>query len=153
MKGAHPLLRIVAEERMRMVAGRLAPSATCVQLRQDASRHRYRYKPPDTPDGFWDMGFKDSLVSRVSLLRLKASIVFFTASCASMLNSQHHYLHDHQKLSFFTVLCWTKDMAQSAHQFQSCVALPQDSRVQPQDNVEDVEDKEFDSREHPKLKP
>lgn len=32
------------------------------QLRQDASRHRYRYEPPATPAGFWDMGFMDSLV-------------------------------------------------------------------------------------------
>ncbi|KAK9806889.1 hypothetical protein WJX72_006513 [[Myrmecia] bisecta] len=35
------------------------------QLRQDGSRHRYQYAPPNTPDGFWDMGFADSLDSRM----------------------------------------------------------------------------------------
>lgn len=30
---------------------------------QDGSRHRYQYKPPDTPNQFWDMGFGDSLDS------------------------------------------------------------------------------------------
>jgi len=33
------------------------------QLRQDGSRHRYRHAPPDTPPGFWKVGFPgDSLV-------------------------------------------------------------------------------------------
>ena len=30
---------------------------------QNGSRHRYQYKPPDTPTRFWDMGFGDSLDS------------------------------------------------------------------------------------------
>lgn len=33
-------------------------------LHQDASRHRYRFAPPATPNGFWDMGFGDSQDSR-----------------------------------------------------------------------------------------
>ncbi|BDA48139.1 probable DNA endonuclease RBBP8 at C-terminar half [Coccomyxa sp. Obi] len=53
------------------VRGAGAPPASAAaapvreQLRQDASRHRYRYEPPATPDGFWDLGFMDSLDSRV----------------------------------------------------------------------------------------
>ncbi|CAL8462867.1 g2401 [Coccomyxa elongata] len=50
------------------VRGAAAPPATAAvreQLRQDASRHRYRYEPPATPEGFWDLGFMDSLDSRV----------------------------------------------------------------------------------------
>ena len=35
------------------------------QLHQDASRHRYKHAPPGTPNGFWDMGFADSLDSRM----------------------------------------------------------------------------------------
>lgn len=27
------------------------------QMQQDVSRHRYKHKPPGTPEGFWDMGF------------------------------------------------------------------------------------------------
>ena len=29
-------------------------------LHQDASRHRYRFAPPATPEGLWDMDFPDS---------------------------------------------------------------------------------------------
>lgn len=55
------------------------------QLRQDASRHRYRYEPPATPAGFWDLGFMDSLVAltvhlplfRVAALRCEISILGF----------------------------------------------------------------------------
>ena len=39
--------------------------ASVKELRQEASRHRHRHKPPETPPGFWDMGFMDSLDSRV----------------------------------------------------------------------------------------
>ena len=38
---------------------------TVEQMREDGSRHRYRYAPPATPEGFWDMGFLDSQDSRV----------------------------------------------------------------------------------------
>lgn len=34
-------------------------------LHQDASRHRYRFAPPATPEGLWDMGFGDSQDSRM----------------------------------------------------------------------------------------
>eukprot|EP00884_Botryococcus_braunii_P008257 jgi/Botrbrau1/17432/Bobra.0054s0024.2 len=34
------------------------------EMCQDASRHRYRNPPCATPQGFWDMGFRDSLDSR-----------------------------------------------------------------------------------------
>lgn len=34
------------------------------QLLQNGSRHRHRYAPPETPQGFWDLGFNDSLDSR-----------------------------------------------------------------------------------------
>ena len=33
-------------------------------MKQDASRHRYKFLPPPTPEGFWDMGFGDSLDTR-----------------------------------------------------------------------------------------
>ena len=36
-------------------------------LRQEVSRHRAQWKRPDTQPGFWDMGFMDSLDSRVQL--------------------------------------------------------------------------------------
>ncbi|KAK9861149.1 hypothetical protein WJX84_010562 [Apatococcus fuscideae] len=35
------------------------------QIQDAASRHRAKYRAPETPDGFWDMGFGDSLDSRV----------------------------------------------------------------------------------------
>jgi hypothetical protein len=38
-------------------------------LVQDASRHRFVFEPNPTPPGFWDMGFGDSLDSRVEKRR------------------------------------------------------------------------------------
>lgn len=35
------------------------------QMIQEGSRHRFRFEPPKTPEGFWDMGFMDSQDSRV----------------------------------------------------------------------------------------
>ena len=34
------------------------------EMRNQGSRHRYRFEPPSTPEGFWDMGFGDSQDSR-----------------------------------------------------------------------------------------
>jgi hypothetical protein len=31
---------------------------------QEVGRHRARWAPPSTPEGYWDMGFRDSLDSR-----------------------------------------------------------------------------------------
>ena len=41
---------------------RRPPPPDLVQL---ASRHRFKFVPAPTPPGFWDMGFNDSLDSRV----------------------------------------------------------------------------------------
>ena len=41
-----------------------AQQPTRAALREAGSRHRYRYEPPPTPEGFWDMGFMDSLVTQ-----------------------------------------------------------------------------------------
>eukprot|EP00873_Tetraselmis_striata_P005719 jgi/Tetstr1/425983/TSEL_016332.t1 len=40
------------------------PFAAHGALQQELSRHRHTHKPPETPEGFWDMGFMDSLDSR-----------------------------------------------------------------------------------------
>jgi len=45
--------------------GAAAPTPARQDLHQDASRHRYRFAPPATPNGFWDMGFGDSQDSRI----------------------------------------------------------------------------------------
>ena len=42
------------------------PGQLTKAAQEEASRHRYRYRPPSTPPGFWDMGFMDSLDSRVN---------------------------------------------------------------------------------------
>lgn len=42
-----------------------APRSAVETLRQDAGRHRARWAPPVTPAGFWDLGFADSLDSRL----------------------------------------------------------------------------------------
>ena len=42
------------------------PGQLTKAAQEEASRHRYRYRPPATPPGFWDMGFMDSLDSRVN---------------------------------------------------------------------------------------
>ena len=31
--------------------------ATAAQMMQKVSRHRYKYAPPTTPPGFWDLDF------------------------------------------------------------------------------------------------
>ncbi len=38
-------------------AGRGACHVDVDKLRQEVSRHRYKYAPPDTPEGFWDLDF------------------------------------------------------------------------------------------------
>uniref|UniRef100_A0A061R785 Splicing factor 4 n=1 Tax=Tetraselmis sp. GSL018 TaxID=582737 RepID=A0A061R785_9CHLO len=35
------------------------------QLQQEFSRHRYKHAPPETPEGFWELGFCDTLDSPV----------------------------------------------------------------------------------------
>ncbi|KAK9836606.1 hypothetical protein WJX74_004232 [Apatococcus lobatus] len=40
-------------------------SLTRRQIQDAASRHRAQHRAPETPAGFWDMGFEDSLDSRV----------------------------------------------------------------------------------------
>ena len=42
------------------------PGQLTKAAQEEASRHRYRHRPPSTPPGFWDMGFMDSLDSRVN---------------------------------------------------------------------------------------
>lgn len=39
--------------------------ALAAAVREEGSRHRFRYAPPATPEGFWDLGFNDTLDSRV----------------------------------------------------------------------------------------
>ena len=49
-------------------AGRTDVNAMLGEMKQDASRHRFKHAPPETPAGFWDMGFGDSQDSRVQQL-------------------------------------------------------------------------------------
>jgi hypothetical protein len=46
-------------------AGASAAVVPVAGLCQDLSRHRFKHAPPPTPEGFWDMGFGDSLDSRM----------------------------------------------------------------------------------------
>lgn len=41
-------------------------------LRQEGSRHRYRYAPPNTPPGFWKVGFPGDSLVRPSCCRTRA---------------------------------------------------------------------------------
>eukprot|EP00955_Chlamydomonas_euryale_P058790 357211-Chlamydomonas_euryale.AAC.2 len=54
-----------AQWQQRFGSTSAAPAATMdAQMLQDASRHRWRFGMPSTPDGFWDIGFGDSQDSR-----------------------------------------------------------------------------------------
>lgn len=69
-RGAHKLAFCVHLSKFTMTAGTTVHRGQGVtalprqDLHQDASRHRYRFAPPATPNGFWDMGFGDSQDSR-----------------------------------------------------------------------------------------
>ncbi len=61
---------------------------TRAQLRQEGSRHRHRHEPPPTPEGYWDMGFMDSLVKFVSVVKIDHAC---RLTCVSMQASVHNH--------------------------------------------------------------
>ena len=76
------------------------------QLRQDGSRHRYRHAPPDTPPGFWKVGFPgDSLVR-------SASPPWAVRAAPSRAPPRHAALHE-------TVGCLSAALVRSSH--RGCV--------------------------------